>query len=488
MLREFSQVTGIRGFYYAQTTKLFHLKILWYLIIVGCIGVTIYDVSHTVSYFSSNPWGTKTVLFINSSLDLGEPTLCIPFNNSFSTSGISEKEIESFVEENGIAMINFVRNASAYNPPFSLVSHKLMSLVISIVSSASREQYQHKNDFQLFSFGWGFTKLRSFENNSILLENEKSQLVSTVADFYDQHNISISELILVAGMALCNEFKVKFHIQELEGPYQRNKMCDPNQITWVGFNPVDYYTSDIFCVKFPNSMSFHSTSDYATVSFHHPDRFSSLTDIKNEYGTLDFMGQPVVWTNAFNVFWFNLFCRTIVRVRIAAHYKIGSRASTQMCSTGLMKSMCLMECRGQYIERWCNCTPILQRPKNRLPDCSVPHFSSSTNINCQAIRSQKNPDKNCEKKCAAKCDYYLNSFFVERVTKSEQYTKTDATLWVDTFRYPEFEEISLVGPKQFFAALGGNLSLYLGASFFVLLHAILFWIEKLIELMKISLT
>ena len=53
-------------------------------------------------------------------------------------------------------------------------------------------------------------------------------------------------------------------------------------------------------------------------------------------------------------------------------------------------------------------------------------------------------------------------------------SQTEVKIYPVSFLYPRMEEIEAMTAKQFLAQLGGNLSLWIGASFHVLVHMVLF--------------
>ncbi len=55
---------------------------------------------------------------------------------------------------------------------------------------------------------------------------------------------------------------------------------------------------------------------------------------------------------------------------------------------------------------------------------------------------------------------------------------------VTSFVYPTFQEVPALTTKQFLAQLGGNLSLWLGSSFLVLVHMLVFLVRMTITYPK----
>lgn len=484
MFREFALCTGIRGFHYAQAAKSSYVKVIWILIMALCVSLTIWDISSTVIYYSSNPTGTKTTIFANQTLDFDQPTLCIPFTNHFANSGVdnlSAPQVTGLLKANLDEILKLFETRT-YRFLDETFKTKLLSLMIAVVSSITREQYELQSDRQSFDYGWGFAKVISFDNGSSSVINEGSELISAAHDFFELQNINISTLINTAAYLACKEFKVTLEKKLFEKEFSIKEICDISLITWLGMSHADDLPAENFCMRMPkSSFYFTSTSDYIQLTFHHPQQFFHFAKQNSNYGTIDFMSHPVLLPNSYNLHWFPFGYLSDCRFNIAARYKINQALSNQPCSNDVMKSMCFMKCRDEFVRNWCNCTTILLGwNNNSFPDCTVNHFKDAPAM-CKTIRTKRNPDKKCTEKCVIKCDYFLVNFVVDQLIPSQEPNKTELSLWVNTFRYPMFEEVSLVGPKQFFAALGGNLSLYLGASFVVLLHAVMFWCGKLGE-------
>lgn len=157
----------------------------------------------------------------------------------------------------------------------------------------------------------------------------------------------------------------------------------------------------------------------------------------------------------------------------------------------LSQSVCFISCLQDYIATWCKLcsvpiiwllSPSTSYAHANLPDCNIDNLNSLKSINSnKCLRIQYEfPGNTSKKKCPHQCEYYLISFsYIPMVRK--QFNKTSAALFVDPYRYPVTEEFFLISLKQFVGSLGGNLNLYLGASFVTLFHSFYFWMPKLFQ-------
>ncbi len=117
----------------------------------------------------------------------------------------------------------------------------------------------------------------------------------------------------------------------------------------------------------------------------------------------------------------------------------------------------------------------------KIPECSIEHFAVNITSTCFSIRYEHNPDRMCSNQCLKQCEF---GNFIYTYIPSGTDSTVNGTFWniyVDPYSYTLFEEVFLISSKQFLGSLGGNLSLYLGASFVVLFHTITFWISALAQ-------
>jgi len=92
----------------------------------------------------------------------------------------------------------------------------------------------------------------------------------------------------------------------------------------------------------------------------------------------------------------------------------------------------------------------------------------------------ENPATICAKNCLRDCETRLLSLYAIPYEVVNN-TGTILSVAVDPFLYPYVEEFELIDLRQYLGSLGGNLSLWLGASFIVLLHLVVFILKILIQ-------
>lgn len=144
----------------------------------------------------------------------------------------------------------------------------------------------------------------------------------------------------------------------------------------------------------------------------------------------------------------------------------------------------MLACRSAYITEHCGCEPIFStfltriitdrkgcRPKLNPKELTIPGFTKSEE--CRNITKSKlrlSCDRLCKEPCERKIWGLSVKEYHDEILNSSGHNFTSLEIYIDSFIYPLFEEKYLTETKQFLSQLGGNLSLWIGASFLVLFH------------------
>lgn len=169
------------------------------------------------------------------------------------------------------------------------------------------------------------------------------------------------------------------------------------------------------------------------------------------------------------------------------------------CSAEEPQFDCMARCTANYIMRICRCFPLTWFSavdnSDKLPFCGeattsksrytsrgwppeIPHLSDKR---CDPIFVSFNPDQDCDGRCQVKCEYRILGYDrLESLINADN--STYVQLQVNRFVYPYFEEFLIMNQMTFLSNLGGNFSLWLGASFVAVLHVIVFLIRMVVEL------
>lgn len=469
MFHEFARSTGIRGFSFAIVAKTFPEKLMWYSIIIICCLATCWDVYDTVTIFLQFPTGTKVTIVSNQSIQLGEPTICVPMITTPETLGdlqmANSSTVVDFLEDfYDIFAENSTLNETVEQKDFI----QYVTLMVSVLTISSKFQYLVSEDFSLYRYNYGFSRHH--------IENEET--VKAAAVWFRNHSITIERLKQTAGVLLCYLYKLRVYTYMIADDYT----CDHKRITWIGMQYAIQRT-DHFCFTAPSDyFKFHSTAESTSISYERPAFFGKPQEVNFDYDyvAVDFTGQLVALPRVPSILYSTSETQATIQIQINGEYKQIRRANN-LCSNDEHEGSCLLDCRNQFILKFCNCSPMYQLPTRKgmiFRECSVDHLAQlfdSNSTDCRNITFKDEdlyPD--CAKSCNARCQYFTVSFFHIPMTHSDS-NLTYLILYVDPYKFAVFEEIPLISAKQFMGSLGGNLSLYLGASFMVLFHVFFYW-------------
>lgn len=471
MWKEFLSQTGIRGFHHAKNAKAGE-KQMWYCLIVIATGLTCWDVHDTLKYFLSNPRSTKVSIANNDSIIFEKPTFCVPFRNTFENVGeMSDQSISRLMNDTWPSVSSGIHSNEII---LDESTKSFLSLSLAVLSSNSRAQYMGALPFKLnYSYSWGFIK--SVEADNLLMEGYNQ--VKSAAKWFERNRIRMNDLIKISGELIC--IFSKFTLKRLSRIYR----CDRKEFNWAGMQPL-YSQSDFMCVRVPSEyFTFYTSSELTTFKVDVPPPFHLGPPVSI---SIDLSGQPLISIRSRNILWLPIGLFMAAQIQISAEYKNLNRDESPCTDKKFSLPLCIIYCMQDLIRDWCKCAPFpnLDNPiDTNLSECNVDSFKLSKTINsskCHTLQLDF-PSALCYSRCNRPCKYYVISFTYVPMASSEATNSTRANFFVDKYDYPVSEEFYLLGFKQFLGSLGGNLSLYLGASFVALFHTVYFWLSRLVN-------
>lgn len=469
MFAEFTTQTSIRGFVHASKAKNVREKCMWYLIIAITAGLTCWDVHDSLVYFLSNPTTTKISVLDNMTISFEQPTICLPFQTYFeNVNEMNAQSVPQLLDEMW-PRVFLQNNSDEVAMDDQMV--KFLSLSLAVLTSISRAQYVGALPAKFpHIYTWGFA-------NGYRMEGYDH--VKSAAVWFQDNNVKMTTLMQIAGELLCNFSRIS--IKRLTTRNQTRFTCSRSRVSWVGLQPV-YPNSDFFCMYLPSDLfAFSTIADITQFKADFSPQFRT-----KDFSTIsiDLSGQQLISLRSQNTLWISVGSAVSVQIQIFARYKHLNRPTQRCTSHNPAQPICLMNRLQEYIKNWCNCAPFPfpnEFNSENLPDCNVDILNSTKSINsskCLLIQREF-PDENISfAKCFSRCEYHVISYFHVPIV-SEGNNGTLANFFVDPYKFPMIEEFFLIGPKQFLGSLGGNLSLYLGASFVALFHAFYFWTSNL---------
>lgn len=478
MMKEFALKSGIRGFSYAQTDNKLE-RMMWYTIIIVCTGLTAYDVIITLENYVSFPTSTKVTFYDNTSLSFGSPSLCIPISNYLDDFQLIEtaEEAKSLLDKFSHQLrVETLTNNFLFDTTNDTQVIPLR-LIMAVISSVTRAEHRLSNNNG--EYGWGFVQNIGSAGNWSLKIGGKLQVQAT-AEWLKSSKISINQAAKSITNLLCHILNIR--LQKGDHNYEEG-LCENIEATWIGTLPSFHsYHEEFLCYKFPSKhFNLTSPSDLVVIHFEMA-RFLLGVQRLSSFFALDFSGTSSPFFGGRNICFQKIADTSMVKLAVLSQFERLSKAN-QPCSKDVIQSECQFQCRNDYIKKWCNCQPIPFSAANDsdLSDCSLESLATDKVDKCGEIHRKQFPDKNCVLKCHPKCSGFILAFGYWVSYDDPIPNVTSLTVVAEPYSYTYFEEISLIGPKQIMASLGGNLSLYLGVNFMLLYYSVFFWISALVK-------
>lgn len=472
MFDRFSATTGLKPFGFARNASSTAERVFWYcLIIVGSL-LTCVDVWATTRIYLRFPTGTKVTQVNNDTINLGEPTLCI--TPTIPDQQISLNELNLLLKD-----INSLNDLIALNS----TQHPFVDLTIYFASELIRVE-QSVVDFHGI--------LNDSENSILSHFRLTSKLLPIIRSHFSKLNISLRKVAEVAGVHICNRVKLRVSFYDYQGDVylERVKMnaCMPEQVVWLGITPQNA-DMNFLCLKLTQDFfTFASNQDTTIIKWYSEIVDPNASADSEEFASLELSGGPMHLLSSDNLLWIPVYTGHTIGIYLTGQYNKLNQEKAP-CGSDL-KSTCLIRCRYNFIKTNCGCSPVFDFDERLLPICGTSNSSSESelalgynlaSLDCQRIKLKFQPDTDCASKCFAPCSYKILSFFYMEGKKPKS-GGTRVSVFVNSFSYHLVTEISLVDSRQYLGSLGGSLSLYLGASFVVLIHVSIFWVAELAKL------
>lgn len=512
---EFCSTTGVRGFSFIKSSRYLPERFIWTCLIICGTILTIWDCSVTTSRYMSKPTTVRTTVILNRTMDLGKATLCIEINVGEMRFGSidlnNHQSVSQFLEDLPVDfdlvkyLKSYVYNESIESPLSGTMFRSLLSLSTAVLGAIVR--YESLSGKQVGNFTWSPPTVLADE--VVFEDRNNSYSIYLFYEYLMLSEVNITEIVPLVSVLLCRVMEVQGsiarHYSSLGKTATTTKpLCSLEAMTWLGYPPMSDPISEMVCLKahrvLPMFFEFQSTAEYSVVSIHSANLYrKKYANILSAY--IDFSGSIAKTHMSQNVVDFPLNKRSsiVATVQMIGHFRQMSTARFSCSPTGLF-SMCQVSCRIEFIKTTCNCTPVsaaLFRETNDKSACSNLDYSTLVSIvkknghnflpyanfklpNCDKFTKTENPGTTCAKSCLRDCETRLLSLYA-LPKEVDNNNATQLTVSVDPFLYPFVEEFELIDFRQFLGSLGGNLSLWLGASFIVLVHLVVFMLKILIQ-------
>lgn len=299
-----------------------------------------------------------------------------------------------------------------------------------------------------------------------------------------------TQLQKILGTSLCSLMGLSVRRNRFEdGLWQETeaKPCKQSAITWLGLPPTIAIDKEVLCVKIdPDIALFSFSAESVEIMVRSKPLHPTTYELKDHgYMYLNF-NDDFISMSSQNTLWVPV--ESIMAADILVFGQYREILTTADPCGSISVDLCRLKCRMSYLMKFCNCKPLSYHAFWELsnsPVCGhhveILQNQSLLGINpeCLIVHRDTRPDKNCSLKCKKPCNYQVLLYLTynDKSTKKKYKIVNSTTvisLSVDPFTFPLFEEFPLMTYKQFIAAIGGNLSFYLGISFIALIHIAVF--------------
>lgn len=444
--------TGMKGFSFLNQAESKLEKVLWGIALIVCFVLTSTDLVENVRNYIASPTITQLTIVVDKPFNLSNLTLCLPFTIAeLRAEGLNASncdQVESVLAQfSRINMSAFWEETIAnYSKPLDSHTYQLLHLTHLLLDDMIQSDL-HLN------------------NNGFLC-------ASNMQVFYKDYQLQ-NMLGQIAAILWC---VAELHVQL--GLYDPLNHCDPKRISWLG--GLRHDPNQLCVLIHHEALSFPDGRASLLLQFN-PNRVLISSSIGSAY--MLFGGDRFVtslvdqWTSVE----FGEACD--VDVQLLGHFKPIPKRDC----LNLSPMECVITCRSNYVNSHCACQPIFaalmpfihsnlqwcysRDIRNASADCKNHTFYQQWVDQCRGNR------------CAfQRCDgEIVHNLLVSKVAIAESSPKveglTKAYVYIQSFVRCTFTEVKAINTRQFLAQLGGNLSLWLGASFLVLLHFFIFCVK-----------
>lgn len=481
-LNTFASTTAIRGFAFIKQSKTSVEKIIWWLVVLVCIYQTISDLINTVNSFKKEPTSSRFRVMKNESITLLKPKLCFSldtpkFNTQINMTDMSQ--VLQLLSKFKPREITNLTNVEENFFQFTLLSAMMIGNLIRAEQQTS--SFDNPNRFR-----WGLIDLESG-----IFSNSTSLSLATVKDYWVSSSMGLKNLTFHLCAQLCKFIRLKLlqiEVNFVEGLFN-NAILDPcEQNNCYYFGSVHLLQREFFCIRIPsdNFFTFHNQFDRVVVTYDMKPLYpAGMKWIETPRTTasffLGFEGQ--FGTRNLNVFKVLLNTQMGMVISISSHFH-AVNIRRNPCSYKPYFE-CSVQCRSEYIAQVCGCDPVSDlsyQPRvgvecgsllsyNRLTVIS--HLSSAKCANLSVLY----PHPNCSDSCHEECEtFIIEASILERISDDVKLyvgNQSAVEISMQNYVYPRMEEYLSMTAAQLVVSLGGNLSLYLGASFIGLFHMVM---------------
>lgn len=514
-MEQFASTTVIRVFNFIRISNNLVERSFWILLVIVFAGFTVKDAYSTIEKYFAEPTSSYTEIRKNSSIFLRSPIICFQLDldelafkfdlsdmdkvdqliNHFKFSNISK------VFEVGIAeKPKFVGMHSSLAESFSTVlkmnpvipkETNFLSLlyavsmvinnVIRVENSIGYRLDPHRNN-------WGLIDFRSK-----IVDNSTSLALAKISRFLSEKHSNYKLLLRQISALYCALLKTKLFSFGLNPLFHQVSItvefpCIMRNSYWFG-DVNTFAGRPLVCTQVADSkiFEFRETEAPSGVMYSLNELYSDSRDGGLNIG-IDFVGS---FGAKFKDYAFasrqGVSCHSISKVSGVYWSQPLKRRSCSVDSTFMD---CYKACRIKLLQTNCKCEPMSNFQQLRLPTlpiCGTYHNHSGilnpyaipflAEGNCVNLTKFGLDDSFCHANCFESCQTLMLTHNIYP-HDNEINLFNNAAIYISkisTFSYPEVVELKSMELRDLITCLGGNLSLWLGASFLAIIHIVVFF-------------
>lgn len=441
----FCSTTGIKAFAFLLNSKTKVERYTWGFVIFVGSSMTFYDVVVSSQHFFKNPTMTQMTVKSDSPFELGGLTLCVDMPQM---KEMSDNEFDQVL----LSAAN-LKNFTSF-----------LQQEINSIKTSNKKPNESFTNFVTFMLAL----LKQMEINNILPSFKGHNWKSPKLRFLVDKMQPIDQFIKLLGASLWAQMNLSVVLNVDYVPGNQTDCISPEFTSFLGRSPIEYYPLNqrsMICNKLPaETRSFMSRLTNLEVSFDSSNIDKSNISFLMIVGTTFFPSSSAEnwmlgiyeYSNVFNT------------IRTGTFQSI-SRPE-RLCEVQKRPlSTSILTCFQSKIQNKFGCDPLFSSfLGNKLEKLCDLNVLNSTYMEQHRIRSIRE----CRLESRLPCERQIFTF--TNTEKSSTPNRSSLKLFIETATYPFFEEVPSLSFRQFLGQLGGSLSLWIGGSFLVLLHLVVF--------------
>lgn len=439
-LVSYSAQSGIKGFNFLSSAQSRVEQILWIIALISASILTTMDVMSSIRTYQSGATVTSLKVKAQVPVELSGLKICILWKiQNLATANTTEDDLAELIKH---LRENSTRNLTEFTTE---VKSDLRRLNLDQIVSANIPTAL-------------VAKITQFE----LVTGKAEVAFKLFSKLFPQAETQFQSIVKEIAMAHWSLMNLTVINEPISKSTEINHQKPKSFVTWLGAALDDHIQS---CFEIDEDiLKFYDRTSRVIVTFSHGKVFIDQVKLAFYLGP-----SPLVGLEAENLFFPPIGYQQSLSIRQVGHYLTKPNNEMKCSLEGISFSACQFHSFTQALNNRYNCSPMISSFLN-VPPLPLCQHNRLTDYWSHANRR---PIKSYE--CLKSCERRL--FIVDNYIQSNSQNRTELKIDLASFVYPQFDEHLAMDFPIFLSRLGGNLSLWLGSSFIVLLHSAIFFIR-----------